>query len=113
VEEDFPIGIATSSGTVSHALNFGVADSATVIADTACLADACAKAVCNAVKGDDVEASVQSGLEVAESLSVIRCALVIRGRFAGMVGKAPKILSIRNGNQSTLLDILAPETLLL
>ena len=113
VEEDFPIGIATSSGTVSHALNFGVADSATVIADTACLADACAKAVCNAVKGDDVEASVQSGLEVAESLSVIRCALVIRGRFAGMVGKAPRILSIHGNHQSTLLDILAPETVLL
>jgi ApbE superfamily uncharacterized protein (UPF0280 family) len=113
VEEDFPIGIATSSGTVSHALNFGVADAATVIADTACFADACAKAVCNAVKGNDIEASVQSGLEVAENLEGIRCALVIRGRFAGIVGKLPKVLSINNDHHQTILDMLAPEIVLL
>ncbi len=41
---DFPIGIATSSATVSHALNFGEADAAVVIADTASMADAVAKA---------------------------------------------------------------------
>jgi hypothetical protein len=113
VEEDFPIGIATSSGTVSHALNFGVADSATVIADTACFADACAKAVCNAVKGDDIEASVQSGLEVAENLQGVRCALVIRQEFAGIVGKPPKILSILNDQKSTLLDMFSSQRVIL
>jgi hypothetical protein len=112
VEEDFPIGIATSSGTVSHALNFGVADAATVIADNACLADAFAKAVCNAVKGDDVEASVQSGLEVAGTLEGARCALVVRGAYAGMVGKPPKILSI-HGSKATLSDVLASQKILL
>jgi ApbE superfamily uncharacterized protein (UPF0280 family) len=113
MEDDFPIGIATSSGTVSHAVNFGVADSATVIADRCCLADACAKAVCNAVKGRDIEASVQSGLEVAESLEGVRCALVIRGVFAGIVGKLPKILSIQDDHPSTFLDILGCQKILL
>jgi hypothetical protein len=113
VEEDFPIGIATSSGTVSHALNFGVADAATVIADTACFADACAKAVCNAVKGNDIERSVQSGLEVAENLEGVRCALVIRGGFAGIVGKLPKVLSINSDHHQTILDMLTPENVLL
>jgi hypothetical protein len=113
VEEDFPIGIATSSGTVSHALNFGLADSATVIAHTACLADACAKAVCNAVKGDDVEASVQSGLEVAENLEGVRCALIVREAFAGIVGKPPKILSIEGDPKSTLQDMLATQKIFL
>ena len=113
VEEDFPIGIATSSGTVSHALNFGVADAATVIADTACFADACAKAVCNAVEGNDIERSVQSGLEVAENLEGVRCALVIRGGFAGIVGKLIKVLSINSDHHQTILDMLTPEIVLL
>ena len=93
-EGDFPIGIATSSATVSRALNFGAADAAVVIADSASIADAVAKAVCNAVKGDDIEASVQSGLEVAETIPTIRGALVIRGSYAGRVGKLPKIVKI-------------------
>jgi len=113
VEEDFPVGIATSSGTVSHALNFGVADAATVIADTSCMADACAKAVCNAVKGRDLEASVQSGLEVAEQLEEIRCALVIRGRFAGTVGKLPTLLKVDSDREVPLLDVLSEEKIVL
>jgi hypothetical protein len=115
--EDFPIGIATSSGTVSHALNFGIADSATVIADTACFADASAKAVCNAVTGDDVEASIQAGLEVAESIEGIRCALIIRGSHVGIIGKPPRILSIhrdpRDDAESTLSDLIGCERILL
>ena len=39
---DLPLGLATSSGTVGHALSFGFADSATVIAENAALADAAA-----------------------------------------------------------------------
>jgi ApbE superfamily uncharacterized protein (UPF0280 family) len=95
--DDFPVGIATSSATVSHSLNFGEADAAVIIADTASLADAIAKAVCNAVQGDDAEASVQSGLEVAEAMPGVRGAVIVRGRYVGTVGKLPKLLKL-NGN---------------
>lgn len=92
-EKDFPIGIATSSATVGHALTFGEADAAVVIADSASIADATATAVCNAVRGKDVGASIQRGLRVAKMLP-IRSALIIRGKRIGTVGKLPKILRI-------------------
>jgi len=99
---DFPIGIATSSATVSHALNFGQADAAVVVADTASIADAIAKAACNAVRGDDCEASVQSGLETVEKIGHVRGALIIRDSFIGMIGKLPKLVKIE-GNAEEIL----------
>ena len=109
-EDDFPIGIATSSATVSHALNFGEADAAIVVADSASLADAAAKATCNAVKGSDIEASVQSGLEVAENIPGIRAAFIIRECYAGSTGKLPKLVKF-NGEldeffEASLHDVL-------
>jgi len=92
--EDFPIGIATSSATVSHALNFGEADAAVVVADTASLADGAAKAVCNSVVGEDIEASVKSGLMKAESIRGVRGALVIRRDYIGTVGKLPRLIKL-------------------
>jgi len=94
--DDFPIGIATSSATVSHALNFGEADAAVVVSDTASLADAAAKAVCNSVVGEDVEASVQSGLERAESIRGVRGALVIRRNYVGTVGRFPRLIRLNS-----------------
>jgi len=116
-EDDFPIGIATSSASVSHALNFGEADAAVVIADSASMADAAAKAVCNAVKGPDFEASVQSGLELSETIPKVRAALIIRGGYAGSVGKLPRLVRF-NGDlddffKATLHDILPYNTKLL
>jgi ApbE superfamily uncharacterized protein (UPF0280 family) len=101
--EDFPIGIATSSASVSHALNFGEADAAVVIADSASMADAAAKAVCNAVKGEDKEASVQSGLEVAETIPQVRGAIVIRGKYIGTVGRLPKLVKLE-GEAAEVLE---------
>ena len=46
---DCPIGIATSSSRFGHALSFGNADSVTVVADRASIADAAATSICNAV----------------------------------------------------------------
>lgn len=99
---EFPIGIATSSATVSHALNFGKTDAAVVVADTASMADAVAKAASNAVQGDDVEASVQSGLETVERTGHVRGALIIRGDFIGMVGKLPKLLKVESTGEEIL-----------
>jgi ApbE superfamily uncharacterized protein (UPF0280 family) len=102
--EEFPVGIATSSATVSHALNFGEADAAVVIADTASLADAAAKAVCNVVQGEDVEASVQAGLEVAEDLPCVRASLIIRGKYIGTAGRLPKLVRL-DGDVDEMLKI--------
>lgn len=102
--EDFPIGIATSSGTVGHALSFGEADAATILANNATLADAAATAVCNEVKGIDFEKSIQNGLEKAETIDGIRGALIIRGKFAGIVGKLPQLLKIVGDSWKTLTE---------
>ena len=93
-----PIGIATSSATISHAFSFGEADAATIFADTSALADAAATAVCNAVQGKDIETSIQLGLEAAEKLgNLIRGVLIIRGKHVGIVGKLPLLMRISKG----------------
>ncbi|MHA1263819.1 MAG: UPF0280 family protein [Candidatus Helarchaeota archaeon] len=92
--EDFPIGLGTSSGTVGHAISFGEADAATVLTDNAALGDAAATAVGNEVKGPDFEKSVQNGLELAETIEGVRGAIIIRGKYAGIIGKLPQLLKI-------------------
>jgi len=57
-----PCGICTSSSKLGHSLNFGKADSVTVIADTGALADAAATEICNRIKTeDDLEEAVAFG----------------------------------------------------
>jgi ApbE superfamily uncharacterized protein (UPF0280 family) len=94
---DCPIGIGTSSATVSHAISFGEADAVTVFADTAALADAAATAICNAVHGKDVKESVQQGLDFARKIDVIRGALIIRGKYSGSVGKIARFVKMETG----------------
>ncbi len=91
---DCPLGIATSSATVSHALSFGEADAATVFADTAALADAAATAVCNAVESRDIERSINEGLEAAKALSFVRGAFVVRENRVGSVGWIPQLVHL-------------------
>ncbi|RLF11610.1 MAG: hypothetical protein DRJ98_03085 [Thermoprotei archaeon] len=95
-ESDFPIGIATSSASVSKAINLGLADAAVVVAEEAAIADAAAKAVCNAVIGEDEEGSIKRGLEAADDLKpYIRGALIIRGRHIGLMGKLPRLIGFK------------------
>ncbi len=103
--KDFPIGIGTSSGTVGHAISFGEADAATIIADSAALADAAATAVGNAVQGEDYEKSVQKGLETAEAIRGVRGSLIIRGEYAGMVGKLPQLVKIEGEAWKSLKNV--------
>ena len=92
--EDLPLGLATSSGTVGHALSFGLADSATVFADNAALADAAATAVCNRVNAKDVGESVKMGLNTAHSIVGVKGSMIIRGDHVGTVGWLPKLIRI-------------------
>ena len=47
---DCPLGICTSSGTFGHSLSLGAADSCTVVAKSAAIADALATALCNRIR---------------------------------------------------------------
>jgi uncharacterized protein len=79
-----PLGIGTSSGTVGHSMSYGRADAATVIAESAALADAAATALGNRiVKKRDIEPA----LEWVNSLEGVRGAVVILGEYIGFLGE--------------------------
>ncbi|MCX8171827.1 MAG: UPF0280 family protein [Candidatus Bathyarchaeota archaeon] len=92
---DSPLGIGTSSGKSSQAVSFGEADSVTIIADNAAIADAAATAVCNAVTGHDIKKSISKGLERAKSIKRIRGAIIVREGYAGLIGSIPKMIKIK------------------
>lgn len=92
--EDCPIGVATSSSKTDRTLSFGEADSVTVVANNASLADAAATAICNSVIGEDVKASIQRGLEKAKTIEGIRGVLIIREDHSGLWGSLPQIVKI-------------------
>lgn len=99
--KDFPFGLGTSSRG-GRGFSFGYADAATVISTNATIGDAAATFVGNKIMGEDIEKSVQDGLEAAESLEKIRGALIIRGKYAGVTGKIPKLIKIK-GDLNKLL----------
>lgn len=99
---DCPLGIGTSSAKIGHAVSLGDADAVTVFADNATLADAAATRIANAVNGDDIERSIQSGLEIADDLVEIRGAFINRENHIGTIGKVPKMVKIE-GDSTELI----------
>ena len=88
-----PMGVCTSSGTVGHSISFGRADSVTVFADEASVADALATSIANEAKGDLNQDAVQNGLARAEEFrDHMRGVMVIVGESAGIVGKIPQLV---------------------
>jgi ApbE superfamily uncharacterized protein (UPF0280 family) len=88
-----PIGICTSSGTVGHSISFGRADSVTVFASEASVADALATSIANQAVGDSDGEAVENCLEKAENLREhLRGVLVVVGESAGTIGKIPKLV---------------------
>ncbi|RLI12598.1 UPF0280 family protein [Candidatus Bathyarchaeota archaeon] len=92
--ENCPIGIATSSSRTSRTLSFGEADSVTIVADDASLADAAATAICNSVIGLDIKESIKRGLERAKRIDGVRGVLIIREGYSGIWGNLPRIVRI-------------------
>jgi ApbE superfamily uncharacterized protein (UPF0280 family) len=78
------LGVCTSSGTVSHSLNFGKADAVCILADSAALADAVATAAGNAVKTKE---DVEEGIAIANSIEGVRGVLIIVADKLGTWGK--------------------------
>ncbi|MEW6267145.1 MAG: UPF0280 family protein [Thermodesulfobacteriota bacterium] len=81
--DSMPVGVCTSSATVGHSLSLGRADAATVVADTAALADAAATALGNKVlRPDDIEPALDKTL----ALPGVRGAVVVMGEKIGLLG---------------------------
>lgn len=82
--ERMPLGICTSSGTVGHSLSFGKADSVTVLAPSAALADAAATRLGNEVGS---EADIEPALAMGRSIPGLLGAVIILGRQLGAWGE--------------------------
>jgi ApbE superfamily uncharacterized protein (UPF0280 family) len=98
--EDFPIGVATSSGLYSHALSFGEAEAATVFAVNAGVADAAATAVGNLVKGEDWRKAVECGIDKALSIQGVKGVLILYRGLVGKAGQIPKMVKVRTASKS-------------
>lgn len=68
------VGVCTSSGTISHSLNFGKADAVCIISDNTALADAVATIAGNAIKAKD---DIEKGINIAKSVDGVKGVLII------------------------------------
>jgi uncharacterized protein len=85
--EDMPCAVCTSSGTVGHSLSFGDADSVTVLAANAALADAAATRLGNEVgKGRSGDFGIKKALAKAQEIEGISGVVVICNELVGAVG---------------------------
>ena len=83
-EEETPLGICTSSGTVGHSLSYGRADAVIVVSKSAVLADAAATAIGNMIKQPD---DIPKGIEMAKSVDGLKGVIVIIGSDMGLWGE--------------------------
>jgi len=92
--ENFPIGVATSSGLYSHAFSFGEAEAATIFSTNAGLADAAATAVGNLIKGKNCRGAINRGVKKALSIDGVEGVLIIYRGMVGRAGKIPQIIKV-------------------
>ena len=86
-KDSLPLAVCTSSGTVGHSLSFGLADSVTVIARSAALADAAATRLGNEVgRGSGGKNSINRVLEKSREITGVLGVVVICGEQIGAVG---------------------------
>ncbi len=93
--KSFPCGVATSSGRHSHAYSKGDADSVTVFAVNAGVADAAATAAANMVNGIPGE-DVKAGVDTALRIRGVFGALAIRDENVSLGGALPQIVSVED-----------------
>jgi len=92
--EEFPIGVATSSGLYSHALSFGEAEAVTVFAVNAGLADAVATAVGNLIKGDDPRGAIERGTNEALGIEGVKGIFILYKGIVGKAGQVPQLIKV-------------------
>jgi ApbE superfamily uncharacterized protein (UPF0280 family) len=101
-KEDCPIGIATSSATIGHAISLGQSDAVTIFAKNATLADGFATAIGNLVKGVDIEKSIKKALDAVNDFDDILGAFICRGNNVGHIGKIPQMIKIEGDREEML-----------
>jgi ApbE superfamily uncharacterized protein (UPF0280 family) len=85
---DMPVAVCTSSGTVGHSLSFGQADSVTVIAQSAALADAVATRLGNeAGQSGSGDSKIKGVLEIGQQIDGVQGVVVICNEHIGAVGE--------------------------
>ena len=88
-----PLGICTSSARIGHSISFGEADSVTVIANSASVADGLATRIANDVKGVSSEDKVFNASESAENYrEFFDGLLIVCADNVATVGKLPRIV---------------------
>ncbi len=94
-----PLGICTSSGKIGHSISFGMADSVTVLAKNASIADGLATRIANTATGQTSEDKVSKALDVSEKYrDLFKGVLIICQDNVGCVGKLPKIVETKEFN---------------
>lgn len=101
---DCPIGVATSSATIGHAISLGEADAVTIFAKNATIADAAATKIANLVKGKDIEESIKKGLDAVDDLIDVRGAFISRENKIGKTGNIPKLIKIQKQSNKIIKD---------
>lgn len=81
-----PAGLCTSSGSIGHSLSLGKADSVTVLAPSAPLADAAATRLGNEVTAGD-QGNINMTLEVAKTIPGLAGVVIICGKHMGAWGE--------------------------
>lgn len=83
-EDETPLGICTSSGTVGHSLSYGKTDAVIVVSPSATLADAAATAIGNLITqpGD-----IPNGIELAKGIEGLRGVIIIQDDKMGLWGE--------------------------
>ncbi len=93
--EEFPIGVATSSGLYSHALSFGEAEAVTIFAVNAGVADAVATAIGNLIKGDDYRGAIERGIKEALIIEEVKGVFLLYRGIVGKGGQVPQLIKVR------------------
>ncbi|MHA1341581.1 MAG: UPF0280 family protein [Promethearchaeota archaeon] len=101
------LGVGTSSGTFGHAISLGNADTVTVFAENAAIADATATRIANSVKGDDDETAIGKGLEVSDSLEKVKGVFISKNKLVGYSGRIPELFYIKEGDKKYITSKLS------
>ena len=87
-----PLGIGTSSGTFGHATSLGRADTVTIFAQSAGVADAAATIIANSITRNDTGCILHPALKIAQSLNFIHGLFITCGENVAKTGKIPEIV---------------------
>ena len=90
----FPLGVATSSGQFSHALSFGDAEAVTIFAVDAGVADAAATAVANLIKGDNIDGVIRQGIQKALNIDGVKGVFILYHGVVGKAGNVPELIKV-------------------